>query len=288
VSFFFISLIRGVCSHHHPSFCVCSRLYTTLPHPFSCYMMFNNSRPRSISSELILHMIHEYGGGMNSQLEAIFLNVHFMLFFTAIFNALQSCVVRLLTIRKTNKSWLTTEDIEISHYVAVRKDFDRLERQLKTVNPKYMGSLTQRERQPPTDYSTSCDVPHQQQQQKQSSSSSSSSTLWKSIKESLSHLALRIRHPRLYRRRDKLLTIVRFHELRAHFIESNNLPAKFQVSTYLDRSLKSDLIDFVHISPVAWISCMATTNFIFCKWVDLCSVSLKILFFLVCVCFFFV
>ena len=217
---------------------------------------------------------------MNSQLEAIFLNVHFMLFFTAIFNALQSCVVRLLTIRKTNKSWLTTEDIEISHYVAVRKDFDRLERQLKTVNPKYMGSLTQRERQPPTD-STSCDVPHQQQQQ---SSSSSSSTLWKSIKESLSHLALRIRHPRLYRRRDKLLTIVRFHELRAHFIESNNLPAKFQVSTYLDRSLKSDLIDFVHISPVAWISCMATTNFIFCKWV-VWVVSLIILFFL-CVCFF--
>ena len=250
----------------------------TLPHPFSCYMMFNNSRPQSISSELILHMIHEYGGSVNSQWEAIFVNVHFMLFFTAIFNALQSCVVRLLTIRKTNKSWLTTEDIEISHYVAVRKDFDRLERQLKTVNPKYMGSLTQRERQPPTD-STSCDVPHQQQQQ--SSSSSSSSTLWKSIKESLSHLALRIRHPRLYRRRDKLLTIVRFHELRAHFIESNNLPAKFQVSTYLNRSLKSDLIDFVHISPVAWISCMATINFIFCKWVGI----LKILFFL-CVFFF--
>jgi hypothetical protein len=201
-------------------------------------------------------MIHEYGGGMNSQLEAIFINVHFMLFFTAIFNALQSCVVRLLTIRKTNKSWLTTEDIEISHYVAVRKDFDRLERQLKTVNPKYMGSLTQRER--PNDDSTSYDVPQQQQQ--------SVSTLWTSIKESLSHLALRIRHPRLYRRRDKLLTIVRFHELRTHFIESNNLPAKFQVSAYLDRSLKSDLIDFVHISPVAWISCMATTNFIFCKW----------------------
>lgn len=200
---------------------------------------------------------------MNSQLEEIFINVHFMLFFTAIFNALQSCIVRLLTIRKTNKSWITTEDIEISHYVAVRKDFDRLERQLKTVNPKYyMGSLTQRER--PTDSTTSYDVP--QQQSSSSSSSVSSSTLWTSIKESLSHLALRIRHPRLYRRRDKLLTIVRFHELRAHFIESNDLPAKFQISTYLNRSLKSDLIDFVHISPVAWISCMATTNFIFCMW----------------------
>jgi hypothetical protein len=189
-----------------------------------------------------------------------------MLFFTAIFNALQSCVVRLLTIRKTNKSWLTTEDIEISHYVAVRKDFDRLERQLKTVNPKYMGSLTQRGERPTTDSTTSYNVPQQQ--------SASSSTLWTSIKESLSHLALRIRHPRLYRRRDKLLTIVRFHELRSHFIESNNLPAKFQVSTYLDRSLKSDLIDFVHISPVAWISCMATTNFIFCKWsgiINYCS-----------------
>ncbi|KAL3803635.1 hypothetical protein ACHAW5_006397 [Stephanodiscus triporus] len=176
--------------------------------------------------------------------EVIRHGVHFMLFYTAILNAIQSCLVRLLTVRRTDKTWLMAEDIEVAHYVAIRKEFDRLERKIKHLNPQYMGSLT--ERAWPT-----------------GGNDSQSSSRRESFKSSVSDLALRIRHPRLYRRRNELLTIIRFHELRVHFIECNNLPPNFKVSSYLDRSLRSVLVDFVHISPLAWISVMAIGNLLF-------------------------
>ena len=56
---------------------------------------------------------------------------------------------------------------------------------------------------------------------------------------------------------------LRFHELRAHFIESNNLPPGFTISHYLKRSLTSVLLDFVHVSPVAWILLMASANLLY-------------------------
>ena len=51
--------------------------------------------------------------------------------------------------------------------------------------------------------------------------------------------------------------------MRAHFIDSNNLPPKFKVSHYLKRSLTSVLLDFVHISPAAWIMLMASGNLLY-------------------------
>lgn len=76
-------------------------------------------------------------------------------------------------------------------------------------------------------------------------------------------LTFKIRHPQLSRRKNQLLVPIRFHELRAHMIDSYNLPPRFKVSHYLKRSLTSVLLDFVHISPVAWIMLMATTNLMY-------------------------
>ena len=61
-----------------------------------------------------------------------------MLFYTALFNAIQSCLVRLWTVHRTDKSWSKTEDIDIGHYVAIRKEFDRLESKL---NRNSVGSI---------------------------------------------------------------------------------------------------------------------------------------------------
>ncbi|KAL3787243.1 hypothetical protein ACHAW5_002863, partial [Stephanodiscus triporus] len=151
--------------------------------------------------------------------------VHFMLFYTAILNAIQSCLVRLLTVRKTDKTWLMAEDIEVAHYVAIS------ERNTIAWNlsPGYTGSRTS---------AASLHV---------KSPSSSCREYWESFHGALSDLVLRIRHFRLYRRRDELLHIVRFHELRVHFIECNNLPPKFKVSSYLERSLEKCL-------PISYIS----------------------------------
>jgi hypothetical protein len=177
-----------------------------------------------------------------------FTKVHFMLFYTAIFNAIQSCIVRLLALQRTYKTWRVTEEIEIDHYVAIRREFDRLERQTKQVNPQHVGGNAKRSWS--TDSSN--DVKHSQL-----------SYCWEYFRGASSDLTLKIRHPQLYRRRNKLLTVIRFHELRAHFIESNSLPPKFQVSSYLKRSLMSAMLDFVHISPAAWIMFTAICNMIF-------------------------
>jgi hypothetical protein len=46
-------------------------------------------------------------------------------------------------------------------------------------------------------------------------------------------------------------------------IDSNNLPPRYKVSQYLKRCLTSVLLDFVHISPFAWIMLMATANLMY-------------------------
>ena len=151
---------------------------------------------------------------------AMFIEIHFMLFYTAIFNAIQSCLVRLLSVRRTNKAWLLTEEIEIGHYAAIIKEFDRLERKIKQEKARYIGGIS--ERAWPTVSSDGIN-------------DSQSSSCWESLHGAMSGIALRIRHPLIYRRRSELLTIIRFHELRVHFIESNSLPPKFKVSSYLER-----------------------------------------------------
>ena len=163
-----------------------------------------------------------------------------MLFYTALFNAIQSCLVRLWTVHRVDKAWIKTEDIDLGHYVAIRREFDRLESKLN------------REKSSTTIGSTNA-----------TTGTGGESSTWELFREALSDLSFRIRHPHYSRRKEQLLVPIRFHELRAHFIDSNNLPPKFKVSHYLKRSLTSVLLDFVHISSGAWILLMATANFLY-------------------------
>jgi hypothetical protein len=182
-------------------------------------------------------------------LAATFVLVHFLLFYTAILNAIQSCLVRLLTVRK-NKTWLLAEGIEAAHYVAIKKEYDRLERNI--TNYSNSGSIAQ--------FAWPTGSLDDEENESQTSFCRKS---WESFRGAMYDLASRIRHFRLYRRREELLMIIRFHELRVHFIEGNNLPPDFNVSSYLAWSLRSGLVDFVHISPLAWISVMAIANLLF-------------------------
>jgi hypothetical protein len=125
-----------------------------------------------------------------------------------------------------------TEDIDIGHYVAIRKEFDRLE---NLMTPRLSHDVNENR----------------------------SSSWWYSFHHEVRDLTSTIHHPMLSRRKNQLLVPIRFHELRAHFIDSNNLPPRFKVSHYLKRSLTSVLLDFVHISPVAWIMLMATANLMY-------------------------
>ena len=53
---------------------------------------------------------------------------------------------------------------------------------------------------------------------------------WDSFKRFWRDVYMKLRHPRLFLRKRKLLIPVRFHELRHHFIEQNGLTPKFKVS----------------------------------------------------------
>ncbi|KAL3801884.1 hypothetical protein ACHAW5_008670 [Stephanodiscus triporus] len=130
---------------------------------------------------------------------------------------------------RTDKSWVQTEEIDIGHYVAIRKEFDRLEK----ITLRLSDNVNEKQ-----------------------------SSCWYSFQRAVHDLTFKIQHPHLTRRKNQLLVSIRFHELRAHLIDSNNLPPRFKVSHYLKRSLTSVLLDFVHISPGAWISVMATANLI--------------------------
>ena len=174
-----------------------------------------------------------------------------MLFYTAVFNAIQSCLVRLLSGYRTDRTWIKTEDIDIGHYVAIRKEFDRLESKLKRMDSSSEIMPSNNDASSHSGYSNN-NLDEMQ-----------SSSCWASFKETLHDLTFKIRHPHISRRKNQLLVPIRFHELRAHFIDSNNLPPKFKVSHYLKRSLTSVLLDFVHISSAAWIGLMATANLLY-------------------------
>lgn len=188
--------------------------------------------------EFCIYLMHKYYKEFNFKMEAIFVDVHFMLFYTAVFNAIQSSLVRVVAGYRTDKSWLQTEDIDIGHYVAIRKEFDRVESKMNA-NGWEDNSLSRPGDLPPP------------------------SSYWRSFQKGMHNLAFRIRHPQLSRRNNQLLVPIRFHELRAHFIDSNNLPPRFKVSHYLKRSLTTVLLDFVHISSAAWILLMATANLLY-------------------------
>lgn len=191
-----------------------------------------------------------------------------MLFYTAVFNAIQSVLVRIVSARRTDRAWVQTEDIDIGHYVAIRKEFDRVDNELKQVEQELdhesegvgrNDGIASPER-PNLGASRS---EHDQQQQQLRQSQSFLLSIRDYFRETINDISLRVRHPQLSHRKRELLVPLRFHELRAHFIDTNNLPPKFKVSHYLKRSLTSVLLDFVHISSSAWVMLMATGNLIY-------------------------
>ena len=191
--------------------------------------------------ECVIYLLHKYWEQFNIAYEVVFIDIHFMLFYTAVINAIQSSLVRVLTTRLTNKQWTMTEDIDIYHYVAIRKEFDRLEQQFQL------------------DSSIPTSVVHGDSSTDQGFFPTNQTYLRNTLRD----IAFRIRHPYKSSRKKALIVPVRFHELRAHFIESNNLPQKFKVSPYLNLSLTSVLLEFVHISPAAWILLMASANVLY-------------------------
>ena len=155
-------------------------------------------------------------GYIDKEKKAKFADVHFALFFTAIFNALQYSLTSIVSTRLSNSMWVKTEQVQLDHYVEIREEYERVNEMIEL---QYTG----------------CGK-------------------W------VRNCVLFVCRPGLRRRHESLRVQVRFHELRLHFLESNNLPFNLKVSDYLKRSELSILIGLVHVSVASWVLLIGIMN----------------------------
>eukprot|EP00934_Nitzschia_sp_Nitz4_P003479 Nitzschia sp. Nitz4//scaffold93_size78505//21682//26953//NITZ4_005417-RA/size78505-augustus-gene-0.48-mRNA-1//-1//CDS//3329560279//3469//frame0 len=167
--------------------------------------------------EFCLFLLLRYYEIKNKERKEVFAEVHFALFYTAIFNAIQSVISAYFARRASNRLWVETEQLELDHYVEIREEFER-------TSEKYHAVLNHAEQM------------NQGPLLRQ----------WR-------HFWHTVYHPSLRTRYLDLLVQVRFHQLRLHFLEGNQLPLTLKVSDYLKRAEQKVLIDMVHVSGVAWL-----------------------------------
>jgi hypothetical protein len=184
--------------------------------------------------ELGVHIIQQFHA-FDKDRKAVFADIHFLLFYTDIFNALQAVIQAYATKRVSDSLWVRTEDLDLDHYVEIREEYDRMHEELYGVPPN-MDSSSPRGH----DHQT-----HNHHPTRRSGFLNS------------------IFRPGLRAKYKQLLIQVRFHELRVNFLRAYKLPLKFKVSDYLMRSESSVLISMVHISPAAWLWLTAVCNLLY-------------------------
>ena len=198
--------------------------------------------------EFFIFILHKYYTRLNIQQELVFADVHFTLFFTALFNAIQSALLAFCTTRVSTRQWVRTEQLEVDHYVEIREEFERVEALLYGQDEKVRANS----RHHTTDGSSSDTSSSLGIEDAEIAFECNCSGISRSCKDLIQFL----RYPHLFRKHQQLLVQIRFHELRIHFLQSNKLPLKFKVSDYLKRSELHVLIKLVHISTFAWLMLM--------------------------------
>ncbi len=168
--------------------------------------------------EATVFLVHHYYSDLNLQVERVFAEVHFTLFFVAIINALMSSLLYFLAARVADEQWDKHETVDIDHYVVVRKNFDAMEEQMKAIDDYAQGGIR---------------------------------LLMANLKKLTDS-----------KYRD-LLVQVRFHELRVHFIESNDLDPRFRVSKYLKLCMNDVFKKLIEISTFSWLMLLAATNLLY-------------------------
>lgn len=224
--------------------------------------------------ELFIWILLTYWETINIPKEKVFAKVHFTLFYTAVFNAFQTVVVAFFSTRVSETMWVQTEALELNHYVEIREEFERVQRELLRLRSlSFTGGVIKRattlaQHQSAGSGSTSSDDP----ENRDADSTVNRGTMETEDAVTFSRqgftiiwngLADRIRYPHLKARYNALLLQVRFHELRVHFLQAYDLPLKFKVSDYLIRSEQQVLIHLVHVSTFAWLLLAALINILY-------------------------
>lgn len=173
--------------------------------------------------ELVVYLTLKYLRDYDQAKKGVFADVHFCLFYIAVFNAFQTAIVAVATSRTSTKQWVDTEKIDISHYIEIREEFDSVKRKLGY-----------------DDNDQVADVP--------------------TINGFCRGIFHKMQNPRLRSHYSDLLVQVNFHSLRLHFLQSNDLPLTLKVSDYLKRSEERVLAKLVHVSGGAWLMLTGCLN----------------------------
>lgn len=198
--------------------------------------------------EFCLFLMATYYEEYDKKKYKVFAAVHFLLFYTAILNALGTVLLNVLVQRITQKEWVKTEELDLDHYVELREQFERVKEQLDTLHHKKNNRTLIGDAE---NSSTTHD-------------NDDDDDTYAEDDFHLGHAILdlmdRIRYPVLKSKYNRLLQQVRFHELRVHFLQSYELPLKFKVSDYLSRSEQGVLLKLIHVSPIAWLLLTGVVN----------------------------
>jgi hypothetical protein len=176
--------------------------------------------------ELFVYLVLKYYKDYDKTQKDVFADVHFALFYTAVFNAFQTVIVFMATIRKSDKLWVETEHLELDHYVEIREEFDRVKEKLGYERDHELTSGP-------------------------------------SFRNLPRHILESLRNPGLRGHYLDLLVQVNFHSLRLHFLQGNDLPLTLKVSDYLKRSEERVLAKLVHVSGGAWLMLTGCLNLIY-------------------------
>jgi hypothetical protein len=198
--------------------------------------------------ELVIFLLYKFDAGLDKKAKEVFADVHFTLFFTALFNAFQSGILAFFISRNSYRLWVKIEYQDLHHYVEIREEFDAV---CKKLSRTLLGEKSRRI------FNADSDSRSNLQSLPGLLSSvgllgeikfmlTNLEKLWELLKQ-------KARYPRLSRRYQSLLIQIRFHELKFQFIQANNLPITLRISDYMKRCERHILLKMVHISLFKWL-----------------------------------
>lgn len=153
--------------------------------------------------EAFIFLIHHYAT-INIVKERVFAEVHFTIFFVAIFNAIQCTILYYFSLRVAERQWTKIEAIDIDHYVAIRREYEVVDAKLLKIEEKINHTFHR------------------------SSQYANRRDLYEMDGGWIVKCFVYLRYSSIKRKHKRLLVQVRFHELRVHFIELNQLHHKFR------------------------------------------------------------
>lgn len=89
--------------------------------------------------EAVVYILLSYYHGLDLESKKVFEYCHFLLFFTALFNVLQTCFQAYAAKACSNGLWVRSEELELCHYVAVREEFESLQEEIQLLELNSRG-----------------------------------------------------------------------------------------------------------------------------------------------------